>query len=185
MSGVSLRNGWKLPKVVDSYHVRFLFVWLLNDKVKLVLRRASTGFSYPECAQSRLHQAPSQEWSYSTRMESNWQLATCALRYVPPSRGSIIITDFAENIPTAVFLFDFPSPRETTIPRLRTVLLHSQSVLHARWNPVRKGSLCLCCGIQSVYIWSDEWQGEGGEEEEMAECIGVPASQSFASPFRS
>jgi hypothetical protein len=37
-----------------------------------------------------------------------------------------------------------------------------------------------------VYIWSDEWQGESGEEEEMAECIGVPASKSFVShlPFQ-
>ena len=158
---------------------------MINHKDKLALRRASTGFSYPECAQSRLHQASSQEWNYSTRMESNWHPATCALRYVPHSCGSIIITGCAENIPTAVFLFDFPSPRETGIPRLRTVVLHSQPVLHARWNPVRKGSLSLCCGIQSVYIWSDEWQGEGGEEEEMAECIGVPASQSFISLFNS
>lgn len=86
-----------------------------------------------------------------------------------------------ENVPNAVFLFDFPSARETFIPKLRTVLLHSQPVLRARWNPVRKGSLCLCCGIQSVYIWSDEWQGESGEEEEMAECIGVPASKSSVS----
>jgi len=83
-----------------------------------------------------------------------------------------------ENVPNAIFLFDFPSAGETSLPKLRTVLLHSQPVLQARWNPVRRGSLCLCCGIQSVYIWSDEWQGESGEEEEMAECIGVPASRS-------
>ena len=63
------------------------------------------------------------------------------------------------------------------MPRLRTVLLHTQPVLHARWNPVRKGNLALCCGNQSVYTWSDEWQGDSGEEE-MAECIGVPASTS-------
>lgn len=63
------------------------------------------------------------------------------------------------------------------MPRLRTVLLHTQPVLHARWNPARKGNLALCCGNQSVYTWSDEWQGDSGEEE-MAECIGVPASKS-------
>jgi hypothetical protein len=27
-----------------------------------------------------------------------------------------------------------------------------------------------------MYTWSDEWVGEEGEEE-MAECIGVPASE--------
>lgn len=32
-----------------------------------------------------------------------------------------------------------------------------------------------------MYIWSDEWQSESGEEEEMAECIGVPASKSTVS----
>ena len=42
---------------------------------------------------------------------------------------------------------------------------------------MRKGNLALCCGNQSVYTWSDEWQGDSGEEE-MAECIGVPASKS-------
>lgn len=85
-----------------------------------------------------------------------------------------------EHVPTAVYLFDFPSPKEQFQPKLRTVLLHSQPVLHARWNPVRKGSLALCCASQSLYTWSDEWQGESGEEEEMAECIGVPASASIA-----
>lgn len=57
------------------------------------------------------------------------------------------------------------------------MLLHSQPVLQARWNPVRKGKLALCCGGPSVYLWSDEWVGEGGDEEEIAECIGVPASK--------
>ena len=91
-----------------------------------------------------------------------------------------------ESIPNAVFLFDFPSSREKFMPKLRTVLLHSQPVLHARWNPTRKGSLVLCCGIQSIYIWSDEWQGESGEDEEMAECIGVPASTCLSNwPFSS
>jgi len=82
-----------------------------------------------------------------------------------------------DNIPSAVYIFEFPVPPEIFTPRLRTVLLHSQPVLHARWNPVRKGNLALCCGNQSVYTWSDEWQGDSGEEE-MAECIGVPASTS-------
>jgi len=25
-------------------------------------------------------------------------------------------------------------------------------------------------------MWSEEWIGEGGTEEEMAECVGIPAS---------
>ncbi|KAF9015498.1 WD repeat-containing protein 8 [Cyathus striatus] len=88
--------------------------------------------------------------------------------------GSMLLVRF-ENSPNAVHIFDFPSPKERFMPKLRTLLLHSEPVLHARWNPVRKGSLALCSGVQSVYIWSDEWVGEGGKEEEMAECIGVPA----------
>ncbi|KDR85322.1 hypothetical protein GALMADRAFT_274335 [Galerina marginata CBS 339.88] len=90
--------------------------------------------------------------------------------------GSLLLVRF-DNVPNAVYLFDFPSSQEKFIPKLRTVLLHSQPVLYARWNPVRKGSLALCCGTQSIYIWSDEWQGESGEEEEIAECIGVPAKK--------
>jgi hypothetical protein len=29
-----------------------------------------------------------------------------------------------------------------------------------------------------MYLWSEEWIGEGGSEEEMAECVGIPASAS-------
>ena len=91
----------------------------------------------------------------------------------PPSW--IVSTILAENITSAVHIFDFPSSRAQFSPRLRSVLLHARPILHARWNPVRKGSLALCTGGQSVYTWSDEWVGEGGEEE-MAECIGIPGS---------
>lgn len=86
-----------------------------------------------------------------------------------------------ENVPAVAHVFDFPSPQEDFIPRLRSVLIHSQPVLNARWNPVRKGSLLLCCGTQSVYTWSDEWVNENGEEEETAECIGVPAGELMTS----
>ena len=27
-----------------------------------------------------------------------------------------------------------------------------------------------------MYLWSEEWIGESGAEEEMAECVGIPAS---------
>ncbi|KAF9480086.1 WD repeat-containing protein 8 [Pholiota conissans] len=90
--------------------------------------------------------------------------------------GTLLLARF-ESIPTAAFLFEFPSSGAKFMPRLRSVLIHSQPVLHARWNPIRKGSLALCCGNQSIYIWSDEWQNESGEEEEMAECVGVPAKK--------
>ncbi len=73
-------------------------------------------------------------------------------------------------------LFAFPGPGEAFSPRLRSVLLHSSVVMHAHWNPVRQGRLALSCGGQAMYLWSEEWIGEGGTEEEMAECVGIPAS---------
>ncbi|KXN83915.1 WD repeat-containing protein WRAP73 [Leucoagaricus sp. SymC.cos] len=88
--------------------------------------------------------------------------------------GDLLLVRF-DNVSTAVHIFDFPSPQQEFVPQLRSVLLHSHPVLSARWNPVRKGSLALCCGTQSVYVWSDEWMNESGGAEEMAECIGVPA----------
>ncbi len=48
--------------------------------------------------------------------------------------------------------------------------------MHVRWNPVRQGRLALSCGGQAIYLWSEEWIGESGAEEEMAECVGIPAS---------
>ncbi|KAJ7630817.1 WD repeat-containing protein 8 [Roridomyces roridus] len=90
--------------------------------------------------------------------------------------GTLLLARF-ENTPTAVHIFDFPLPEQAFSPQLRAVLLHSQPVLHARWNPVRKGSLTLCCGGRSIYMWNDEWVNDKGESEEVAECIGVPARE--------
>lgn len=78
-----------------------------------------------------------------------------------------------------VYIFDFPSPTDPFVPRLRSVLMHTHPVLHARWDPMRQGRLVLCCGNQGIYTWSDEWMSESGNEEEMAECVGVPASTSL------
>lgn len=82
-----------------------------------------------------------------------------------------------ENVPNAVYLYDFPTPSQEFAPKLRSVLFHSSPVLHVRWNPIRKGHLALCCGLRSMYTWSDEWLGDNDVEEEMAECIGVPTSE--------
>ncbi|KAI9059400.1 YVTN repeat-like/Quino protein amine dehydrogenase [Trametes sanguinea] len=107
--------------------------------------------------------------------------------------GSLLLVRSA-SAPTAVLLYDFPIPssdpsvsrstsREPLVPRLRSVLLHAQPVTAARWNPepARAGRLAVACGIQSVYLWSDEWVTEGGageeEDAEVAECVGVPAQR--------
>ncbi|KAI6047767.1 WD repeat-containing protein 8 [Pisolithus marmoratus] len=92
--------------------------------------------------------------------------------------GTLLLVRF-ENVPTLVHIYDFPAPSEPFVPRLRCVLQHQKPVLNARWNPVRKGNLMICCGTQSIYTWSDEWEGEGGEEEDMAECIGVPTNMKY------
>lgn len=80
-------------------------------------------------------------------------------------------------MPTAIHIISFPAAGEPFAPALRSVLLHSQPVVQARWNPLRAGSLAASCGGGAIYTWSDEWVGEGGETEEMAECVGVPASK--------
>ncbi|KAF5369078.1 hypothetical protein D9758_003053 [Tetrapyrgos nigripes] len=90
--------------------------------------------------------------------------------------GSLLLVRF-ENVPTILHIYNFPSSDEPFQPKLRTVILNSNPILHARWNPRRKGSLVACCGNRSIYTWSDEWIGESGEAEEMAECIGVPAKK--------
>lgn len=112
------------------------------------------------------------------------------------STGSLLLARF-ESSPTAVFLFSFPtlaeadqpstSPR-VNVPKLRSVLLHTKPITAARWNPVRKGSLAVCSGSGGLYLWSDEWVGEGldssgTEGEEVAECVGVPASKTTPHAF--
>lgn len=94
--------------------------------------------------------------------------------------GDRVLITRTDNVPNGVHIYDFPTPSEPFVPRLRCVLVHLKPVMHARWNPMRKGSLVICCGTQSVFTWSDEWVGEGGDEEDMAECIGVPASSEWS-----
>ncbi|EIM92727.1 YVTN repeat-like/Quino protein amine dehydrogenase [Stereum hirsutum FP-91666 SS1] len=88
--------------------------------------------------------------------------------------GTALLVRF-ENVPHAIHLFSFPEPGEPFTPALRSVLLHSRPVQQARWNPQRRGSMAACCGGRAMYMWSDEWVGEDGVAEEMAECVGVPA----------
>lgn len=102
--------------------------------------------------------------------------------------GTLLLARF-ESAPTAVFLYAFPSASDHDVPtrpeasvslapKLKSVLIHTNPVVAARWNPVRKGSLAISCGTGSIYLWSDEWVGDDatGESEEVAECVGIPAS---------
>lgn len=97
--------------------------------------------------------------------------------------GDLLIVRF-ENTPTAVHIFQFPSSNEQFAPKLRSILIHNQPVLRAQWNPVRKGSLALCCGKSCLYTWSEEWLAEAGTEEEMAECVGIPAKEFDTRDFK-
>lgn len=115
--------------------------------------------------------------------------------------GTLLLVRSAA-LPTAVLLYDFPLPSHSPaasqstsalgaplVPRLRTVLLHTQPVSTARWNPdpARAGRLAVACASQSVYLWSDEWVPEPSaspspsppseEDGEVAECVGVPAQK--------
>ncbi|EGO05153.1 hypothetical protein SERLA73DRAFT_118703 [Serpula lacrymans var. lacrymans S7.3] len=81
--------------------------------------------------------------------------------------GSLLLVRY-ENVPTAVHIYEFPSPSSSASsattpfnPRLRCVLSHTRAVQAAQWNPVRRGSLAMCCGAGCMYTWSDEWVGEG------------------------
>ncbi|KZT30673.1 WD repeat-containing protein 8 [Neolentinus lepideus HHB14362 ss-1] len=88
--------------------------------------------------------------------------------------GTYLMARF-ENAPNVINIYSFPTATESFVPRLSSVLIHSNPVLQAQWNPTREGNLVACCGNRAIYTWSDEWVTENGEEEEMAECIGVPA----------
>lgn len=116
--------------------------------------------------------------------------------------GSLLLVRYG-SAPDAVWLYSFPQLGEGAAsttrrrlegpppkPKLRTVLVHASPVASARWNPVRRGSLAICCGGGALYMWSDEWVSEDraddhahaladsrSEGEEVAECVGVPAKK--------
>jgi len=97
--------------------------------------------------------------------------------YIPKTRPELLLIKFTENAPTAVHIFTFPAPSQPFDPHLRSVLLHNHPVLYTRWNPVRSGSLLLCCGTGGVYTWTSEWDDPEQGLTEVAECVGVPAGK--------
>ncbi|THH10929.1 hypothetical protein EW145_g995 [Phellinidium pouzarii] len=97
------------------------------------------------------------------------------------ANGSLLVARY-ESAPTALFIYAFPAPSERFKPCLRSVLLHTKPVIRARWNPIRSGALVLSCGGGGLYTWSNEWSSSDtdqgvneNEDEEIAECIGIPA----------
>lgn len=111
-----------------------------------------------------------------TRPELSKAYPKCGtVQLVFNTSGTLLLARF-ESTPHAIHLFAFHGG---DLPHLRSVLLHTQSVISAQWNPSRKGVFAACCGEESVFMWSDEWEEDGTDEaEEMAECVGVPASKS-------
>jgi hypothetical protein len=176
-SGENLRNGWNLQKAAGSCLVSYHA--FCNDENLIDIECSD---ERPQGTQvlplTRIDQTKPNPKSGAVQLEWNNTGDLLLVRFGAIFPGSKscekLRCHHLENVPTAVHIFDFPSPQQEFVPRLRSVLLHSHPVLSARWNPVRKGSLLLGCGTRSVYVWSDEWMNEGGEEEEMAECIGVP-----------
>ncbi|KAG8219715.1 hypothetical protein J3R82DRAFT_683 [Butyriboletus roseoflavus] len=73
--------------------------------------------------------------------------------------GTLLLVRY-DNVPNGVYIYDFPTPSEPFSPTFAAV---SQSVVALRVS----------------LPGADEWVGEGGEEEDMAECIGVPASTKY------
>ncbi|KAH7108254.1 YVTN repeat-like/Quino protein amine dehydrogenase [Auriculariales sp. MPI-PUGE-AT-0066] len=88
-----------------------------------------------------------------------------------------------DQAPTAAFIYSFPQLIQQSLVQLRTVLLFSQPISSASWNPVRSGRLCLTCDTSALYIWNDEWLGEDGVNE-IAECIAIPAKRFAAREVR-
>lgn len=102
--------------------------------------------------------------------------------------GTLLLARFHATANT-LHLFSFPAigghssdRSDVALPKLKSVLIHRQSVTHAQWNPARKGSLAACCATGTIHFWSDEWVNEGDLDaagEEVAECVGIPARKLF------
>ncbi|OSX62913.1 hypothetical protein POSPLADRAFT_1065946 [Postia placenta MAD-698-R-SB12] len=143
------------------------------------------------------------EWGPPPELAVGSRASTSADHITWNADGSLLLVRYG-SAPDAVWLYSFPQLGEGAAsatrrrlegpppkPKLRTVLVHASPVASARWNPVRRGSLAICCGGGALYMWSDEWVSEDRaddhahaladsrpEGEEVAECVGVPASRS-------
>lgn len=90
--------------------------------------------------------------------------------------GTLFSVKF-DTSPTALLIVRIPGPTQAFRPRLQTVLLHHEPILHARWNPTRSGSLVCSCSSGGVYLWSDEWASEDSDSEDVAECVSIPSAE--------
>jgi len=93
--------------------------------------------------------------------------------------GSLLLVRF-ETTPCVLHIYSFPEGTrsdDTFSCPLQTIILSSQPILQAHWNPTRRGSLAFCCGNRRISTFSNEWEGESGEEEEMVESIAIPTEE--------
>lgn len=86
-----------------------------------------------------------------------------------------------EHCSEAVHIYAFPRAPAEFKPALRTVMQQRSPVRTARWSPGEGGrassSLVACTGSGGLYMWRDsnpEWMND----EEAAECVGIPGSTS-------
>ncbi|CCA69148.1 hypothetical protein PIIN_03047 [Serendipita indica DSM 11827] len=97
--------------------------------------------------------------------------------------GALLLVTW-EQCPTLAFIYNFPSPEEPCIPRLRSVIQCAQNILHAQvsHSPTISGTtIALCTGTAAIYLWNDDRVlDESGQKGELAECVSVPSEKRFA-----
>ncbi|KAI0631635.1 WD repeat-containing protein 8 [Trametes polyzona] len=176
----------------------------------LSYERIQAPFSLPT-ASSQVRSKPMKPASSSRTGPSTARISGSGTTQLAFNTSGTLLLVRSAAAPNVVLLYDFPLPSQSSssssstsssqplppppraspsnllTPRLRTVLLHTQPVSAARWNPdpARAGRLAVACASQSVYLWSDEWVSEEPthphphddteEDTEVAECVGVPA----------
>ena len=81
-----------------------------------------------------------------------------------------------EMYPNVLFIYNFTAAVKSSGIELHTIILQGEHIQHIEWNPVRNGSLALCCSNSGLYIWMNERETDVQADRYVgvAECIGVP-----------
>lgn len=131
-------------------------------------------------------------WSPSGRWLASWNRASLSVSRASQRRRDEELTAAlarVESYPTTLLLFSFiSSPTPHFHPRLHTLLVHNLPVRGFEWQSSSAGGegqelLAITTAQKGFTMWREPRSDVAGEEEGLAECVGVPSRELTSSPL--
>ncbi|ORY78011.1 hypothetical protein BCR35DRAFT_342395, partial [Leucosporidium creatinivorum] len=105
----------------------------------------------------------------------NPKMGIASMSWSPSGRWLAV---WNQTYPTTILLFTFiSSPTPHFHPRLHSLLVHNLPIRAFEWQPVQQELLAISTGEKGFTMWRQPRPEVQGEEDGLAECVGVPSRE--------